>query len=440
MSQPPSRFLVPSIGFRGRLVVLRGEALLLLPAQQPEVMPSGDDPESGQPYSDSMTTLVGSTTRRPGDVALALAAAVLMVLGTSGVSTRGDPPEPLGWLLLVTAAAVLTFRRRWPTAVMWATITAGFIYDALGNPGAFYTVAIGIGIYSVAAARRRWTAVAGVLVAVGVFFAADLVVETGHTLTGEGALWFVGWMTVALLLGEVTRGRFQYMAAAEQRAFEAERTREEEARRRAGEERMRIARELHDVLAHSISIITVQAGAALHHLDTHPDQAREALITVRETGKQVLRELRSSLGVLREPTTDIDAPRAPTPGIGEIDDLIAASRQTGIDLTLQEQGDLDSIPADVGLAVYRIVQEALTNVTRHAGKASATVTIDHRPGELLVRVDDNGSGSTTEPSHGHGLTGMRERVTALGGHLHAGSRPDGGGFRVEGRIPLSDPT
>ena len=387
-----------------------------------------------------MTTTVGSTGRRSGDVAVALAAAVLMVLGTSGVSARGDPPDPLGWFLLVAAAAILAFRRRRPTAVMWATIATGFIYDILGNPGAFYTVAIGIGIYSVAAAGRRRTAVTAVLVALGIFFAADLVIETGHTITGEGALWFVGWMTAALLLGEVSRGRSQYLAAVEQRALDAERTREEEARRRAGEERMRIARELHDVLAHSISIINVQAGAALHHLDSNPDQAREALITVRDAGKEVLRELRSSLGVLRDPATDIDAaPRAPTPGIDEIDHLIAATRSAGIDVTLKCHGDLDAIPADISLAVYRIVQEGLTNVTRHAGATSATVTIDHRPGELVVQVDDNGSGSSTEPSHGHGLTGMKERVTALGGHLHAGSRPEGG-FRVEGRIPLSDPT
>jgi signal transduction histidine kinase len=386
-----------------------------------------------------MTTTVGSTGRRSGDVALAMAAAVLMVLGTSGVSAGDHPPDPLGWLLLVTAAAILAFRRLWPTAVMWATIATGFIYDAFGNPGALYTVAIGLGIYSVAAAGRRWTAVTGVLVAFGVFFAADLVAETGHMITGEGALWFAGWMTAAVLLGEVSRGRSEYLAAVELRAVEAERTREEEARRRASEERMRIARELHDVLAHSISIINVQAGAALHHLDTNPDQAREALLTVRKTGKQVLRELRSSLGVLRDPATDIGAPRAPTPGIDEIDHLIAATRQAGIDVTLKRHGDLDAIPADISLVVYRIVQESLTNVTRHAGAASATVTIDHQPGELLVRVDDDGSGSLTEPSHGHGLIGMKERVTALGGHLDAGSRQEGG-FRVEGLIPLSDLT
>lgn len=378
---------------------------------------------------------VDSRSRLPADVALALAAAVLMVLGTSGVSAR-NTPDPMGWLLLLGAAAVLVFRRRWPIQVMATTIVLGLAYTTLGNPGAFYTVAIGVGIYSVAAAGHRLVALAGVAGSFGLFLAADLLLETGHILTGGGVLWFLGWLTVAGLLGEVARGRSEYLAAIQQRALEAERTREEEARRRAGEERMRIARDLHDILAHSISIINVQAGAALHHLDTNPDEARVALVTVRDTGKQVLRELKSSIGVLRD-SGHSEAPRTPSPGIADIDQLVTATRDTGLSVDLEQAGDPNPVPADVELAAYRIVQESLTNVTRHASATKVTVRVDRRPEELVVRIDDDGLGSRAATGRGHGITGMKERVAALGGQFYAGPK-SGGGFRVEGRIPLAD--
>lgn len=367
---------------------------------------------------------------------MALAAGVLMVLGTSGASTRASQPDALGWALLVGAAAALVLRRRLPVPVMGMTIGLGLVYTILGNPGGFYTVAMGIGIYTVAAIGRRVTAVGGVVGAFGLLLLADLVFETGHLLTGGGAFWFLGWLTVAALVGEVARSRIDYLNAVRQRAIEAERTREEESRRRAGEERMRIARDLHDILAHSISIINVQAGAALHHLDSNPEKARTALLTVRDTGKQVLRELRSSIGILRDPDLDPDAPRAPSPGIADIDQLVAATKETGLGVNLKHVGEPDVLPAEVELAAYRIVQEGLTNVTRHANATTVNVRLEHRPDELLIRIEDDGRGSSGEPGNGHGITGMRERVTALGGRLHAGRVP-GGGFHVEGRIPLS---
>lgn len=199
---------------------------------------------------------------------------------------------------------------------------------------------------------------------------------------------------------------------------------------------MRIARDLHDILAHSISIINVQAGAALHHLDTSPDEARAALLTVRNTGKQVLRELRSSIGVLRD-SGHSDAPRTPSPGIADIDQLVAATRETGLSVDLEHAGDPNPVPADVELAAYRIVQEGLTNVTRHAAATKVTVKVDRRPEELVVRIDDDGLGSRATPGKGHGITGMKERVAALGGQLYAGPKRSGG-FRIEGRIPLAD--
>lgn len=398
----------------------------------------GDDGYRIDSYSDC--GVITSDRARPevADLALVLAAIVVMVMGTIGVSRSSAPPDPVGWLLLVAAGGALWFRRPWPTAVMWIVIATGLAYDLLGNPGAFSTVAIVLAIFSVASSGRRWTAIAGVVATLATFYLTDLIGDTGHVLNAEGALWFGGWLIAGFLMGEVSRARIDRAAAAEQRAREAERHRQEETLRRASEERMRIARELHDVLAHSISIINVQAGVAAHHLDTDVDKARAALKTVRDTGKQALRELRSSLGVLRDSESDIEPPRAPSPGVSEIEHLIVATRHTGLTIHLRQHVDPDTIPPDVGLAVYRTIQESLTNVTRHADAGVVTVIIDQRPDELLLRVEDDGIGYDGELGGGHGIVGMRERLRALGGHLDAGPRPDGRGFRVEGRIPLDD--
>lgn len=379
--------------------------------------------------------------RLAADGALAVAAAALMVLGTIGVSTDGTRPDPLGWLLLLAAAAVLVVRRRRAVAVMWTTIGAGLTYTALGNAGGFYTVAIGVAIYSATAGGHRIAAVGGLIGGFASFVAVDLAFETGHLLSGGGALWFLGWLTVALLVGEVSRSRLAYLAAVRDRRVEEERSRQEQALRRAGEERMRIARELHDVLAHSISIINVQAGAALHHFDSDPEKAKESLRTVRETGKRALRELRSSIGVLRrEDDPDGEAaPLEPAPGIDDLDDLIEATRGAGLEVQLLLHGNARALPPDVGLTAYRIVQESLTNVARHAGAVTATVTVDHRPDQLVVRVEDDGRGAPVDTEPGHGIDGMRERVTALGGTIEAGPRREGG-FRVEAGIPLAGDT
>lgn len=384
-----------------------------------------------------MPVLLDPTRRWVGDVALALAVAVLMVLGTSGVSANTTPPDGLGWVLLVAAAGALVLRRRWPIAVMWTTISLGLAYTVLGYPGGFYTVAMGVGIFTVAATHHRRAALAGLVIGFASFLVADLVMDLGHLIAGGGALWFLGWLMVGLLLGEVARSRSDYIGAVQERAAEEERSRQEQALRRVGEERMEIARELHDVLAHSISIINVQAGAALHHLDTSPEQSREALTTVRETGKRALSELRSSIEVLRrsdavEPS--LFAPTRPSPGLEDIHDLAETTRLTGLDVDVVARGRRD-VPAPVGLAAYRIVQESLTNVARHAEATTATVTVDRLDDRLVVRVDDDGRGPPTGMDAGHGIDGMRERARALDGEVEAGSRPEGG-FRVEARFPL----
>ena len=375
---------------------------------------------------------------RAGDFALVLAALGVMVLGTINIHLPSPPPDALGWSLLVIAGGALWFRRTRPVHVMWVVIAAGLIYDILGNPGAFSTVAIVIAIHSVASLGHRWTAVSGIAASLGLSYLGDLMFDTGHVLDFEGVLWFGGWLTAGLLMGEVSRDRVVRAAANEQRARDAERHRREETLRRAGEERMRIAREVHDVLAHSISIINVQAGVAAHHFDTDPDKARAALDTVRNAGKDALRELRASLGVLRDSDADSEAPREPSPGIRDVDQLVAGIEETGLTVHLERVGNPETVPADVGLAVYRVIQESLTNVSRHARASEVQVTIDRRPQEVLVRIEDNGVGFVGSTPDGHGIVGMRERLRLLGGHLDVGPAQNGEGLAVEGHIPLGE--
>ena len=246
---------------------------------------------------------------------------------------------------------------------------------------------------------------------------------------------FALWLGVSLILllaaAEVIRSRSQRLAA-------LERSRQEELRRRAGEERMAMARDLHDVVAHSISVINVQANTALHLMDRQPDRARSALTTINEVSKQALVELRSVLGVLRE--ADQSAPRAPAPGLARLADLVDTAAAAGLAVRVEESGPRAPLPADVDLAAYRIVQEALTNTARHSGGANATVRIAYSQAALVVEVDDDGAlrPAGRSPVHvngsGRGIAGMTERAAALGGSLRAGPRP-GGGYQVAAMLP-----
>src|SRR5205085_772573 len=242
------------------------------------------------------------------------------------------------------------------------------------------------------------------------------------------ALGLAAWLLVLGTVSEVIRTR-------RERAVEIWRTRAEESRRRASEERLRIAQDLHDVLAHNISLINVQAGVALHLMDEQPEQARSALTAIRQASKEALGELRSVLGVLRQ--VDEEPPRAPTPGLADLDDLVRGTEAAGLAVRTHIDDTPRPLPAGVDLAAYRIVQEALTNVARHAGPAVATVRVAYGDGELTVEVEDDGRGRapTSTSGGGNGIPGMRERAAALGGRLETGPRP-GGGFRVQARLPV----
>lgn len=307
--------------------------------------------------------------------------------------------------------------------------------------------------------------------------ALSAVLALGHRVDGW-VVAAVAWAGTAVAAGDALRSRRAYAVATAERAQRAEETREEEARRRVAEERLRIARELHDVVAHQIALANVQAGVAAHVMDRRPDQARQALAHVREASRSALDELRATVGLLRQ-HGEPAAPMEPAPGLGLLDQLLDGFRRDGLQVTVEDRtgggappAPQDPLPASVDLTAYRVIQESLANVRKHAGPgAGAVVRIRRDPGALEVVVDDDGApgtaasllppqgrprpdaagdGTSQVPpgipcpggrseergTGGHGLLAMYERASALGGVCRAGARP-GGGFRVWVRLPLS---
>jgi signal transduction histidine kinase len=234
--------------------------------------------------------------------------------------------------------------------------------------------------------------------------------------------------------GRLVHARQQTADAMAGRAELAEREREERARAAVAEERARIARELHDVVAHSISVMVVQAGAERRALGDKQDETREVLLTIEQTGRQTLTEMRRLLGMLRRSDDELEL--APQPGMEHVDALIDKVREAGLPVTLNVEGDAAPLPAGVDLSAYRIVQEALTNALKHAGPASARVTVRYRDDELELDIVDDGAGAVNEDGGGHGLIGMHERVSMFGGELDTGARTDGG-YAVRARLPLA---
>jgi signal transduction histidine kinase len=251
-----------------------------------------------------------------------------------------------------------------------------------------------------------------------------------RTDRGRRRFYAAGWLISVAVMAVTFRMWQLHLREVEQRAEEAERTRDEAASRKAMEERLRIARELHDSLTHSISVIQVQAGVAEHLARKRGEEVPPALMAIREAGADASRELRATLSVLRS------AQNGDGSGLGQLDSLVARARAAGLPVTVAITGAERPLPPDVDQAAYRIVQEALTNVSRHAGQACASVRLQYASNALTVQVDDDGNADSNRPTGpGLGLIGMRERVSALGGHLHAGPR-DGGGFRVRAELPV----
>jgi signal transduction histidine kinase len=255
-----------------------------------------------------------------------------------------------------------------------------------------------------------------------------------RTERGRQGFYAAGWIISAGVMAVAFRIWQLHLREVEQRAEEAERTREEAAQRRAMQERLRIARELHDSLTHSISVIQVQAGVAVHLARKRGEDVPPALLAIQEAGTDAVRELRATLGVLR---SDEDGDGS---GLGQLDSLVARARAAGLPVTVTVTGEQRPLAPEVDQAAYRIVQEALTNVSRHAGQARASVRLHYTPQILAIQVEDDGTGAGSGPSApGLGLVGMRERVSALGGGFHAGPQ-EGGGFQVRAELPARAPS
>ena len=357
---------------------------------------------------------------------VALAAAAFAISASVLATVRSWTPSPVAWLLVATHAAPVAFRRRAPRGAFAVSAGAAAAYLALGWPMVGLGLAALVMTYSLAAYASRRDSLLG-LAAVEVVLTASAVLGTDRpqldTLIGNLVIVAAAWV-----LGDGTRRRRED-SVAEQRRL---------ARQAVADERLRIARELHDVVAHSMSVIAVQAGTGRLVIDDDPDHARRALASIEETSKEALAEMRRLLGVLRADTPDAAA-LAPVPTLEDLDRLVAHAVEGGTPVDVQVEGDRGRAPAGIELAAYRVVQEALTNVRRHAPGARARVRVSFEPQELVVEVENPLSDGDGTNGNGHGLIGMRERVSLYGGAFDAGPRPDGT-FRVSARIPYVGPT
>lgn len=365
-------------------------------------------------------------------VAIVIGAAQIASM-TAVASHHGSRSISAGGYVLVGAGpAALVARRRFPVATLTAVYVATLWYALSSNPDGpiWYalTVAFGTAIYL----RKRAAAIGSLVAGYVGFLWGPALVGTHGAPSAASALGLAALLLFMLAVAEWIRLR-------NQRAVALARGYEEEARRRAGEERLRIARDLHDVVAHNISVINVQANTALHLMDRQPERARSALTTINDVSKQALVELRSVLGVLRQ--VDEDAPLAPSAGLGHLDGLVGQAGAAGLTIRLEEEGDKVPLPTSVDLAAHRIIQEALTNAVRHSGGTGAVIRIAYGDHAVTVEVDDGGGAG--KPVHtngsGNGIVGMTERAHALGGRLEAGPRP-AGGFRVKAWLPFDPVT
>ena len=359
-----------------------------------------------------------------GDGAIALGVAALL-LG-SGLSTErpGTGPEMLGYALLAAGGLALAARRRAPLTVLAVTGLCAVGYQAVGFD--VLSVPYLVAVYgAVRAGHRAVTVVASVTMLVVLLLTALVFHDgpAGEALAQARHVLEVAWLIAAFAAGEALR-------QAEQRADEAERTREETARRHADEERLHIARELHDSLTHQISIIKVQSEVAVHVARRRGEQVPETLLAIQEAGREATRELRATLEALRDDDT------TPPRGLDHIPELVEQANRAGLEATLTIEGQRTDVPAAVGRTAYRIVQEALTNIARHACAPTASVRIDYRADSLTIQIYDDGKATPDKvPKPGLGLLGMRERVTALGGRLHAQPRSERG-FTVQAELPV----
>ncbi|MCP3760635.1 sensor histidine kinase [Streptomyces sp. TBY4] len=381
----------------------------------------------------------GSRSRRE-QVTGCLAAAALFALSLFGSLLDGDGFRgPLRVSAIVIAAlscAAVAAHGRLPRTVTAVTVACGVLFILLGfRPNPFLLSPAMVSLWRLAVRTDRRTAWTASLSSAAALTGAAFIFGPGSWLE-PGKVAVLAWALLPGAVGDAVRSRRGYLAAVEERAERAEQTREEEARRRVAEERVRIARDLHDVVAHHIALANAQAGVAVHLMARDPEKARTVLEQITETTSSALRELKATVGLLRQPD-DPAAPLEPTPGIAQLPALVESFQHVGLEVTVRREGEEHPLSAGVDLTAYRIVQEALTNVTKHAGSGSASVSLKYTRTRLVITVEDSGSPSIRQPDSpsGYGLIGMRERAAAVGGRLRAGRRPEGG-FRVSTELPL----
>ena len=354
----------------------------------------------------------------------------LMVLISGHLTPAGDGREldGLGYTLVVVGGASLALSRRAPRLILGLVVVVLGVYVVRRYPNGPVFAAGWWALFVLSWRTNRRTAAIGAVALCGVLGVVSVAVER---VTWAVPLVFVAWAAVAALLGDALRNRRSALEELRERARDLERTREEEARRRVAEDRLSIARDLHDSVAHAMATINVQAGAAGHVVDRRPEAAKDALAAIQRASGDVLDELGAMLQLLRDDSEVTD--RRPPPGLDQLAELVDAHRATQLAVSLHVNGPTAVVPKPIGMAAYRIVQESLTNVAGHASASHAEVTV--RVGadrSLTVDVCDDGTGDNgSSPGTGVGIRGMRERAEATGGRLEAQRRPQGG-FIVRG--------
>jgi len=382
----------------------------------------------------------GSQTRLILDLGIAAVLAAVMVAEMAYRTDNRTETTPLAIVVVVVAVLPTLTRHRHPGWSLAACMA--LLYAVLAIVDVHYTAPFSSMLcgYSLAlVVDRRRVVLAGLALAPAVV-AAILLFSDHRTLIDPEIPKNLAFVAAPLLLGAAVRNRRDYLAALVDRAETAERTRDEEARRRVGEERLRIARDVHDVVAHAMVAINVQAGVGAHLLDRDPEQARRTLQDIEKVSSEALSDLRSTLGMLRQDTTDDGAPVRPAQSLRELDELGESLRTAGIEVDLDIDPATATLPASVTSTGYRIVQEALTNVVRHASGSHATVHVTRGDETLVIEVQDDGRGadSAAPAGAGQGVRGMRERAQAAGGTLEAGPQA-GGGWRVVATLPTGTP-
>jgi signal transduction histidine kinase len=379
------------------------------------------------------------------DLVLCAVVAAAVTVAISAADEPGSrPPDALAYGLGLLIAGLLLVRRRWPLGVLLATAIALLCYYSLTYPAIPPALPLAAALFTAAAAGRlRWS-----LLVIAFYTAADLVVPLIHqyqpplVLLAQVTERTLGMVALALL-GETVRNRRMRLAAADERLRLATMERSVEAARRVADERLRIAREVHDILGHTVSAISIQAGLADELLERRPAEARSAVQAIRTASREALGELRAAIGALRVGETVTGRPSPPAPGLNNLDAVLESAKQAGLQVELlagHEDGG-PPIPSVVDVTAYRIVQESLTNVVRHAQAGLVTVALSRDGDDLVIEVTDDGCGAQESddgnlPRPGHGLVGMTERVSLLGGRLCTGNLPDRG-FRVSASLPIN---